>query len=126
MDTGRRRATVLTGEGRALLRGEALRQLRWQRQAWARTLSDHAPGTLSLVPPRARAELDVALDLLRDAGEEISPRFSRRGSFVRHRDATGSISVGVSLAGLVAAIDRALTQCNGPASGPSLQPAIVD
>ncbi len=99
MDTGRRRTTMLTEEGRALLRGEALRQLRWQRQAWVQTLSAHAPGTPPLVAPGARAELDASLDLPRGAGEEISPGLSRRGSLVRHRD--------------------------GRASGPSMQPAMV-
>src|SRR3954471_5636057 len=126
MDTGQRRATVLTEEGRALLRAEAFHQLRWQQQAWVRILSAHTRGTSPLVAPRARAEIDASLNLLRDAGEEIPPQLSHRGSFVQHRVATGSVSVGDFLVVLAAAIDRVLTQCDGHASSPSMPPAIID
>ena len=125
MDIGRHRPTMLT-EGRALLRGEALRRLRWQRQAWVQALSVHAPSTPPLVAPGARAELDASLDLPWGAGEEISPGLSRLGSFVRHRDAAGSASVGDSLAGLMAVIGGLPTQCNRHASDQSMQPTFVD
>jgi hypothetical protein len=90
------------GEGNALLRAEALRQLDWQRRDWVRILGTRAPGTPCLVPSAEHAGLHDGLDLLREAGEVVPARLYRRGSLVRSLDAAGGTAASTSLAGLLA------------------------
>ena len=92
----------------AALQAEALRQLRWQRGEWMRLLATHAPGTPCLVAARERAKLTDSLALLREAGEDLPPQLAPRGSLVRTSDAAGGLRANVSVAGLVANIDRVL------------------
>ena len=91
-----------------LLRAEALRQLHWQQRAWARVLAAHLPGTPCLIASTERAGLHDGLDLLREAGEDVPPRLYHRGSLVRTTDAARGVAAGMSVAGLVADIDRVL------------------
>ena len=93
---------------KALLRAEALRQLHWQQRVWARVLAAHAPGTPCLIGATERAGIHDGLDLLRVAGEDVPARLYRRGSLVRTTDAASGVPVGVSLASLLADLDRVL------------------
>src|SRR3954471_18910713 len=70
---------VRTGHG--ALRAEALRQLRWQQRALARTVITHTPGTPRLVPA-ARAGLTDGPDLLRQAGEDVPSWFDQGRSLL--------------------------------------------
>jgi hypothetical protein len=92
----------------AALRAEALCQLRWQQAVWERQLAAHHLGTPSLVPRAERAGLNHALELLREAGEEVPSWLYQHGSLVRTTDAMGRTQVSVSLARLVADITRVL------------------
>ena len=96
------------GTRSAVLRAEALRQLRWQQAVWKHQLATHHLGTPYLVPRAERTGLTHALDLLREAGEELPVWFYQHGSLVRTTDATGRTHVGVSLARLVADTARVL------------------
>jgi hypothetical protein len=98
--------------GNARLRTEAVRQLRWQQRDWTRTLAKHAPGTPCLIPSAARAGLNVGLDLLREAGEDVPSLLYRRGSLVRLSDAGRGTATSVSVAGLLSAITQALAWCD--------------
>ena len=93
-----------------LLRAEALRQLHWQQRAWARVLAAHAPGTPCLIASTERAGLHDGLDLLRAAGDDVPSRLYHRGSLVRTTDAARGVPAGVSLAGLLADLDRVLAR----------------
>jgi hypothetical protein len=89
-------------------RAEALRQLRWQQQEWERVLAAHIPGSPCLVAASQWAGLTDGLDLLRHAGEDVPSRLYRRGSLQRITDAAGGTTMGVSVAGLLAAITQVL------------------
>jgi hypothetical protein len=93
---------------KVLLRAEALRQLHWQQRAWARVLAAHTPGTPCLIASTERAGLHDGLDLLRAAGEDVPSRLYHHGSLVRTTDAARGVPAGVSLAGLLADLDRVL------------------
>ena len=90
------------------LRAEALHQLRWQQQEWQRILATHPAGTPCLVAPADRAGLNDGLDLLRKAGEDVPQRFYQRGSLVQLSGVARGTTAGVNLAGLLAAITRAI------------------
>jgi hypothetical protein len=92
----------------AARRAEALRQLRWQQQEWERVLAAHIPGSPCLVAASQWAGLTDGLDLLRQAGEDVPSRLYRRGSLQRITDAAGGTTMGVSVAGLLAAITQVL------------------
>ena len=83
--------------GSRTVNAAVVRQLRWQQREWAHILATHAPGTPDLVASADRAELNDALDVLREAGEDVPARLSRRGSLAS-----------VSQADLVADITRVL------------------
>ena len=89
-------------------RSEALRQLRWQQQEWERVLAAHTAGTPCLVAASQWAGLTDGLDLLRQAGEDVPSWLYRRGSLQRITDAAGGTTMGVSVAGLLAAITQVL------------------
>lgn len=93
---------------KVLLRAEALRQLHWQQRAWVRVLAAHAPGTPCLIASTERAGLHDALDLLREVGEDVPSRLYSRGSLVRTIDAARGVLTEMSLAGLLADLDRVL------------------
>ena len=90
------------------LRAEALRQLRWQQRHWVRLLAMHVLGTPCLIDPDQRAALSNGLDLLREAGEDVPPRFYQRGSRARTMNVAGGATGTVRLAGLLADITRVL------------------
>ena len=95
------------GAGPGALRLEALRQLRWQQRALARTRTTHTRGTPSLVGPAARAGLTVDPDVLRRAGADVPAWFDQGRSLLWTIGAarrTGS----VRLADLSAEITRVL------------------
>jgi hypothetical protein len=73
--------------GHGAPRAEALRQLRWQQWALARTLITHTPGTPYLVVPAARAGLIDGTDWLRQAGADIPLWFDQGGSLMWTLDA---------------------------------------
>jgi hypothetical protein len=105
------------GEGNALLRTEALRQLHWQRMDWMRLLATHALGTPCLVAATNRPGLHDGLDLLREAGEAVPARLYWRGSLVRSRDLAGGTTANVSLVGLLAGVTEALEWFDPEGSG---------
>jgi hypothetical protein len=98
--------------GNALLRTEAVRQLRWQQRDWARILARHAPGTPCLIPSAGRAGLTDGLDLLREAGEDVPARLYQRGSLVRTANAASGPAASVSLVSLLANVNRVLEWCD--------------
>ena len=93
---------------KALLRAEALRQLHWQQRAWARVLAAHVPGTPCRIAATERAGIRDGLDLLQAAGEDVPSRLYHRESLVRTTNAASGVPAGVSLAGLLADLDRVL------------------
>jgi hypothetical protein len=93
---------------RAALRAEALRQLRWQQGQWARILATHPPGTPCRVAATEQARIIDSLVLLQEAGEDIPRSLFPCGSRVRPTDAAQEVPAGVSLAGLLANLDRVL------------------
>lgn len=93
-------------EDPAVLRAEALRQLRWQQGVWTRILTTHAPGTPCLVASTDRAGLYNGLDLLRRAGEDVPSRFYRRGAYVP--TTAGGTATSVRVSDLLVDITQAL------------------
>ena len=93
---------------RAALRAEALRQLRWQQEEWARILATHTPGTPCRIASTERAWIIDSLVLLQEAGEDIPRSLFPCGSHVRPTDAARGNSACVSVNGLLADIARVL------------------
>jgi hypothetical protein len=87
---------------------EALRQLRWQQRALARTLITHTPGTPRLVVPAARAGLTDGPDLLRQAGEDV-PSWFDQGRSLLWTVGAARRTESVRLADLLADLTRVLT-----------------
>jgi hypothetical protein len=80
--------------GPGALRAEALRQLRWQQRALARTHTTQTPGTPYLDVPAARAGLTDGPDVLRQAGEDVPSWFDHDRSMLWTIDSarrTGSV-----------------------------------
>jgi hypothetical protein len=101
-----------THPGNALLRTEAVRQLRWQQRHWAQTLATHAPGTPCLVPSADQAGLTDGLDLLRAAGEDIPAWLYQRGSLLRTANGASGPAASVRLVSLLAHINHVLEWCD--------------
>jgi hypothetical protein len=93
-------ATVSTA-----LRAEALRQLHWQQGEWTRILATSDPGLIAVA---ARAGFTDALDLLREAGEDVPSWLYRRGSSVHTSDLPRSATARTRLTALLADITQAL------------------
>ena len=68
-----------SGTVNAALRAEALRQLRWQQQAWTRILATDAP---DFIAAAAQAGFTDGLDALREAGEDVPSWLYQRGALV--------------------------------------------
>jgi hypothetical protein len=92
----------------AALRVEALRQLRWQQREWAHRVATHAPDTTFLIASADRTGLNNVLDLLREAGEDVPPRFYQRGSLILTTNSARGTTGSVRLASLLADIARVL------------------
>jgi hypothetical protein len=107
-------------EDPAMLRAEALRQLRWQQGVWLSILAAHAPGTPCLVAFTESAGLHSGLDLLRRAGEDVPSRFYRRGAYVQ--TTAGGTATSVRVSDLLVDITQALRWFD---SEPSAQGQIV-
>jgi hypothetical protein len=107
-------------EDPAMLRAEALRQLRWQQGVWMSVLTAHAPGTPCLVASTDRAGLHNGLDLLRQAGEDVPSRFYRREAYVQ--TTAGGTAMSVRVSDLLVDITQALRWFD---SEPSAQGQIV-
>ena len=90
-----------------LLRAEALRQLHWQQRAWARVLAAHAPGTPCLIASAERQ--GFMTDWICCGRRRRCPVAALSSRVARvTTDTARGVPAGISLAGLLADLDRVL------------------